>query len=677
MSKFIDSVNLIIRSLRRFISLSFILAVMILMVRLYELVITSNYYNYPPGSFLYLLRGLKFDLIIYLRLSAVLMLPFLFMAYFSQKAARVFFISFSVLLVLGDMLLLKYFSTSRVPLGADLFGYSLDEIQHTVQSSGELHIMPFVFMALFLLYMIRVFRRHVYYKLKPWILAVITPLMLASLLPLKIFSPQPSNYENEFSMFAANNKLNFFAESVTSHYLNKGKLSDESYVFKTVSEPGDNSFTYVDENYPFLHNETTPDILGEYFELNETPPNIVFIIVESLGRAYSGEGAYLGSFTPFLDSLMNKSLYWENCLSTSGRTFEVLPSTLASLPFGEHGFAELGENMPDHISLISLLKKQAGYKSTFFYGGQAHFDNMDLFLDRQGVDKIVDEERFGEGYEKLPATPNGFTWGYGDKEIFRRYLSYTKLDTANARIDVLLTLAMHDPFNIPDQDKFISKFNERLDKLNLPDKTIKFNRSYEKQFSTMLYFDESLRYFFHEFQKLPSFKNTIFIITGDHRMPEVPISTQLDRFHVPLVIYSPMLKEAGKFSSLVTHFDITPSIVAMLDADSVISRPKVAAWIGHGLDDHKDFRSAHAYPLMRNKNEILDFVDKERMLANNILYRILDNFYIEPIDEQTKEAELKTELDNFLRKNSYVCKNNKLIPDSLQKFTYSKSNVNE
>jgi len=373
-----------------------------------------------------------------------------------------------------------------------------------------------------------------------------------------------------------------------------------------------------------------------------------------------------------LDSLMDKSLYWENNLSTSGRTFEVLPSTLASVPFGDRGFTELAEDMPDHLSLISILKTQANYTSSFTYGGEAHFDNMDIFLNRQGIDKIIDNTNFGTGYKKMPpSATSGFSWGFGDKEIFRRYIDEIKADnTASPRMDVILTLAIHSPFVVANQDYYISKFNERLEKLELSEKTKNFNRNYQQQFSTVLYFDDALRYFFSEFKKLPSFNNTIFVITGDHRMPEVPISTQLDRFHVPLVIYSPMIKKPAKFSSLVTHFDITPSLLAMLDADSIISRPKAAAWIGHGLDDEEDFRVANAYPLMRNKNEILDYIDDERMLANKVIYQVYENMNIETVDEPDKEKELEAKLNNFLLKNKHACKNNKLIPDSLKIYTY-------
>lgn len=644
---------------------------MILMVRLYELVITSNFSNYPSGSFTSLLIGLKYDLILYLHISALLMIPFLIIAYFSQKAAKYFFIVISILLILGDMLLLKYFSTARVPMGADLLGYSLKEMQHTIGASGEFNITPYILMILYLALMVRIFIKHVYFRLKPWMISHLTILMLISLFPLKQLKPDPSKFDNEFSMFVASNKLGFFAQSMTDHYLHQGTLNDKPLTFKAVaSSPEGNPFTYVNPDYPFLHQETTPDVLGNFFNLGDTPPNIVLIIVESLGRAYSGQGAYLGSFTPFLDSLMQKSLYWENCLSTSGRTFQVLPATLASLPFGDHGFAALGEKMPDHLSLISLLKKQAGYTSSFVYGGEAEFDKMDVFLHRQGVDKIIDIRSFDSGYTKLPASGAGFTWGYGDREIFRKYLEDLKSSPDSRRMDVMLTLAMHDPFNVPNQEYYDQKFEKRLNILDLSEKTKIFDRQYPKQFATILYFDESLRYFFNEFSKLSSFTNTIFIITGDHRMPEIPISTQIDRFHVPLVIYSPLLKKGQKFSAISSHFDITPSLIALLNGKKYITRPTVASWIGHGLDNSVLFRSLNTYPLMRNINELLDLLDSENFLSNQTLYKVFPDLNIEPIELTDIQAQLKEALDNFIRKNNYACRNNKLIPDSLKKWTF-------
>jgi len=660
--------KLTIYSLRRFLSLSLILASMIFTVRLYEIIFVSNFQNYPQGSILNLLIGFKYDLILYLRISAILMIPFLLIVQFSHNAARWFFIICSLLMVFINILLLKYFSTARVPLGADLLGYSFNDMRNTVGASGNLRLIPLIIIALYIALMIRIFMKHVYFRLPHWAMGLMTILMLCSLLPVKQFNPNPAKFDTEFNMFVADNKFRFFSNSITNHFLHQKTLDYKPHDLNknTSLLPENDQFTYTHPDFPFLHTENTPDILGDYFNLGETPPNIVFIVVESLGRAYSGQGAYLGSFTPFLDSLMQKSLYWENCLSTSGRTFQVLPATLASLPFGERGFAEMSDKMPDHISLISLLKAQANYSSTFVYGGEAAFDNMDVFMNRQGVDKIFDSHTFGKGYKKLPATGNGFSWGYGDKEIFRKYLDEQTTSETLPKVDVLLTLAMHDPFMIPNQDYYEKKFAERLNTLNLTYKTRQFNLDYRKQFASILYFDESLQYFFNEFKKLKSFDNTIFIITGDHRMPEIPISTQIDRFHVPLVIYSPMLKNAEKFAAVTTHFDITPTLIAMLDAKNYITRPTVASWIGHGLDNSKSFRSLHTYPLMRNKNEILDLVSGNSFLASNTLYSLYPNMNIEPKNQSDTLNRLTEVLDNFIRTNIYACKNNKLIPDSLK-----------
>jgi uncharacterized sulfatase len=646
---------------------------MFLTVRLYEIFLVTNFSNYISGSLTSQLVGFKYDLIWYLRISACLMAPYLIIAYFSQRAAKNFFVAVSIFVVLCDILMVKYFATARVPIGADILGYSFNEMMHAIKISGESRIFPYVLILIYLALMLRVFINHVYFRMKPWLMAVLTVLMLCSLVPLKQFNPEPSKFDGEFNMFVAYNKIGFFSQSLSEHYFQQGKTNDEHFTFKTIPSSAEgNPFTYLSPDYPFLHAESTPDILGQYFNLGSTPPNIVLIIVESLGRAYSGEGAYLGSFTPFLDSLMGKSLYWENCLSSSGRTFQVLPTTLASLPFGNHGFAELGSGMPDHVSLISLLRNQAGYKSTFTYGGEVEFDKMDLFLQRQGVDKIIDIKDFGPGYSKIPAMGNGFTWGYGDLEIFRRHLEYLKSAPDSLRLDILMTLAMHDPFQLPDQGSWERKFEDRLGKLNLTEKTRRFDLQYSRQLATVCYFDESLRYLISEYSKLSSFANTIFIITGDHRMPEIPLSTQIDRFHVPLVIYSPLLKQGRKFSAVSTHFDLAPSIIAMMSGRNYISRPQVAAWLGHGLDDHESFRNLNTYPLMRNTNELLDLVSSENFLSKETLYQVNPGMDIEPVEKPEIQQQLKEELDNFIRKNNYACRNNRLIPDSLKRYNLSR-----
>ena len=109
----------------------------------------------------------------------------------------------------------------------------------------------------------------------------------------------------------------------------------------------------------------------------EEKPNIVFIIVESLGGEFAGNGNQWSGFTPFLDSIIEKSLYWKNGLSLSGRTFGIMPSLLGSLPPGRQGFMSEGPVYPDHLTLISILKDQ-GYHTSHFSGFDTYFDDKTM-----------------------------------------------------------------------------------------------------------------------------------------------------------------------------------------------------------------------------------------------------------------------------------------------------------
>ena len=655
-------------SYRRFLSMSVLLAAFLFLLRIYDMAVVSNLSGYPAGSWLNHFYGLGYDLLLFLRLSVWMIIPLIAIGYYSRGLQKLAYTLVATFVILSELALIHYFAAAKVPLGADIFAYSKSEMVHIVGASGQMSlstILPFAvfFLAVILAYtLIRTITLN-HAKRKVLTTSIILSVFLGSFV-----NPFPEDYNNDFQLFVATNKFSFFTNSVQNYRINKAILEDQMNDPMALSkDQSENPFDYLNTDYPLLHTENTPDALGPFFNIGTRPPSFVFILVESLGRAYSGEGAYMGSFTPFLDSLMQKSLYWENNLSTSGRTFQVLPSVLGSLPFGEKGFAELGDQMPEHLTMISILKKQAGYRSSFLYGGEATFDNMELFMDRQGTDRVMDQKDFGPTYNRLPASGNGFAWGYGDAEIFRKYLDDLPKADSTPRIDVMLTLAMHSPFLIPLQKQYNQRVLERMEQLGLSDKQKMFNKNYIAQFATILYFDDALRTFIKDFSKRDGFDNTIFVITGDHRMPEIPIGSQIDRFHVPLVIYSPLLKQGEKFSSVVSHFDIAPSLLALLQNNYGIQQPSVSAWIGHGLDTETSFRNLRSYPMMRNKNEFMDFIDGENFLGGQTIYRVSEMMGIDPLtDNRMLKDDLQNKFDQFRKINLFVTRNNRIIPDSIK-----------
>lgn len=666
--------------LQKFFNLSLVYWLLLMLIRTIEVIYGGHLNGYPAQLGSVVWASVYRDFIFFLSSSLFLFIIYWFIYYFSPRVANTVYITLATILLVIQLSLVFYFLTALVPLGADVYGYSMAEIKQTVGAAGSLNIFSILGFLFFIALIIAAFKFLFRKMYLPFYIVVALPILILIFLflPNSIIRP-PVNFKNDYTNTSVLNKSYFFYSSSREYFFppqsdNDVDIYADNFIGLSNSTPdtkGIESFQYTDPStYPFLHSESETDVLSAFFNIDSTTrPNIVIILVEGLGRAFTNEGAYLGNFTPFIDSLSNQSLYWPNFMSMGGRTFAVLPSVLGSLPYGAHGFSELGNNMPPQLSLISLLKYN-GYTSGYNYGGDSHFDFMDVFMQRQGVNAVNDIKTFGAGYQKMPQSASGFSWGYGDKELFRHYFEKINARKKAPFVDVILTVSTHSPFLINEQDYYLQKFENRMAQLQLSPQDMNDRRKYKMQFASVLYMDDAVRGFIQEFSQRPEFKNTIFLITGDHRMPEIPMSTKIDRYHVPLIIYSPMLKRKAKFQNISTHYDITPSLLAFLKKNYLIETPSLASWMGTGLDTAAGFRNVHSYPFIQTKNGVSDFVVGEWMLnGTNNLFKISPTMDLEPEVDNTKLNEILSALKDFNIKNDKFIQGASLIPDSIyQKF---------
>ncbi len=419
----------------------------IIICRIGELVYNSVVHGVPGALLTTVAVAFLADIIYFLQSSCILFVIYFLLTFLSVKLARVVYIILCLFLILVQVGLTVYFGKTSVLLGADLYSYPSEEISQTVGAAGGLSIGLLAVLAgvVGMVILIVQLVAHQIQSGPGWSFGLAGLGALAMLFNVGVSSILPV-LETEYANNLAINKPAYLARATLTRF--DGNTDDSVDIYadayigdygETASAVGITAVNFLAENqYPFLHKDETPDVLGPFFNTAPTPPNVVIIIVEGLGRAFTGPDAYLGSFTPFVDSLAQQSLYWENFLSEGERTFAVLPSILGSLPFGQQGFADLGAQMPDHLSLPGILKKN-GYTSAFYYGGSAKFDNMTAFLRKEGVARIVDEPTFGAGYQKMPGV-NGFTWGYGDKDLFRHYLAVNSPTDTQPKLQVLLTV---------------------------------------------------------------------------------------------------------------------------------------------------------------------------------------------------------------------------------------------
>src|SRR3990172_2793143 len=123
-----------------FVSLSSALLIAFLAARVMEFIAVFRTNTLPDDIRIVAVQALLVDIVSFLKMLPFLFVPF-FIVCFSTGTARSRYRAYRVggaIVIILYAALIKYFATAGVPLGADLFGYSLKEIKTTV--SGGLTI---------------------------------------------------------------------------------------------------------------------------------------------------------------------------------------------------------------------------------------------------------------------------------------------------------------------------------------------------------------------------------------------------------------------------------------------------------------------------------------------------------------------------------------------------------
>jgi hypothetical protein len=553
--------------------------------------------------------------------------------------------------------LLQYHWVAGAPLGADLLGHSRAELGSKPGGGWRVDA-P---LALALAFALAVLWAGLNACARAWWpRASARPTLAAGAASLLAFAFLPDHFappaaQTDASVDYLLNKTAYFADRNLAHF---GGAAGAAGAAAIAHGKGELPWAGEDPRYPFLHPERTPDTLGPLLERRSgTAPNLVFIIVKGLGRNFSGPGARLGSFTPFLDELAGRSLYFENFLSGQGRSFGVLSTVFGSLPFGEQGLAALGDKMPRHASLLSVLKSQ-GYRLKFYSGSNLEFDHEGSYLRQEGVDHFVSERDYGA------AAQRSNEWGYADGDLVEMALrpESRERDARKPSVAIIQTTSMRDPFSFPERPRYLEKVGQRLAELGI---AAHANPGYAAQreiFASILYTDDALRRYFEGASKLPGYDNTIFIITGDHRLRELPMNTRIERYHVPLIVYSPLLKKPRAVKAVSSQFDIAPALLAYLSHNYGIDSPPDVTWLGTGLDTEPAFRNLHVVPLKQTKAELSDFVSGSVYLAQGRLYALADGMLTDHAPDGEALATARTQFQGFLQANGVAAHAPALAP---------------
>jgi phosphoglycerol transferase MdoB-like AlkP superfamily enzyme len=610
-----------------------------------------------------LITGILLDISYWFILSGFLIIVYFAVKIFNKKLA---IIACQVLLAFSAIIYfiaILYYRATSLPLDSVVFTYSFSEIWQTLGVSsgmkiGNFAILLFILVLPFVLWML--FKKVAY---KPWIPFFFGILSVLSILLWPIVKPSKFESENENINILRSNKLFYLIDKSIEYFQN-----DENSSFSLEKEHDIKIFQklfpnreYCNTDYPLLRNDSVPNVLGPYFKSQEKKPNIVIIVVESLWSVMSGPKADPMSFTPFLDSIGQQGLYFDNFLSTAEKTFGALPSILGSLPFGKQGFLKNEGKFPNHLSLFTILNENE-YRTNFFYGGNSDFDNMKRFLRQENITNIYDIENLQKNGETKKS--KNFSWGLADGDVFTKYFQCIKKNDTQNRADLFLTLSMHDPYSFPEIESYRKLCKKRIRGLH-PDIQAKILSRIDL-YASFLYFDASFRRFLEKFKKQPEYKNTIFIITGDHGLSDMNITENIQKYHVPLVIYSPLLTKKAIIHSVSTHYDIAPTLLALLNGNYRIILPKRNHWIGDGLDTCVQFRSTKRQIFMRHNRQTYEYLHDTLFLVKNTLFIIKNGFSMQKLENPLMVKTLSEYRRAYVNISRFTKEENLILPRNLE-----------
>ena len=327
-------------------------------------------------------------------------------------------------------------------------------------------------------------------------------------------------------VFVLEKNLEHFIKNRSGHL----KLMDDNEAIKQVRK----YFNLTGNNYK---NPIARQI--QYDSLSQKK-NVVLILMESMAAWKMKFFGNQENRTPFLDSLFLNSIAFTQLYSAGIHTSAGVYSSNVSYPvlFEKHPMKTVP--VPFYYSIPVVLTEN-GYQTVFFVPHQIEYDNIGGFLIKNGYQHIYSKKDYPKDSLKT-------LWGVDDRFLLNFALK--KIDslhqTGKPFLSTILTITDHEPYYVPD---FIKGENIY----------IRLTR----------YADFSLHEFFDKASKKTWFKNTIFILMGDHGETKNKIYPMpLTYNHIPGIIYYKGVKPQI-INNLAGQIDMLPTLMNLLKIDYI------------------------------------------------------------------------------------------------------------
>jgi len=270
--------------------------------------------------------------------------------------------------------------------------------------------------------------------------------------------------------------------------------------------------------------------------------NVVLILEESFGSDFVGVLGDKRGLTANFDELTNEGLLFTNFFATGNRTARALEAVLTSMP-PIPTESILKRDHSQRVYTLANVLETRGYERLFITAGRGLFDGVRSFMTANGFNRFIELSDYQD-----PVFTNA--WGVSDEDLFTRGLE--ELDelqtTGRPFFATLLTVSNHRPYTYP---------------------AGRIPETGKSRENAVKYADWALGDFFRKAKSHAFYKNTIFVVLGDHGARVYgrqifPIWS----YRVPALMILPESEQRGtRNDTMACSLDIAPTILAALGGD--------------------------------------------------------------------------------------------------------------
>jgi phosphoglycerol transferase MdoB-like AlkP superfamily enzyme len=351
-----------------------------------------------------------------------------------------------------------------------------------------------------------------------------------------------------FQLIPINQSNVYFSENM---FANHASLNFTWNFFNTIAHKTDGKNPYI--SFPtviantIIENSRKPLLIAPKTAiLTTSKPNIILILWESLSAKVVGSLGGEPDVTPNLDCLAQEGMLFTNFYSNGDRTDKGIPAILS-------GYypqpVERIMRMPNKTRSLTMLPKkmyELGYETSYYYGGDLNFGNMNTYLRNAGISKIVDGNEFDEDDWNSK-------WGAHDDVFMQRFEDDLSTEQKEPFFKIALTLSSHEPFEIKGNYKFGKDTEDNL-------------------FRSAHHFTDSIVGKFVDFAKTQAwYENTLIVIMADHGHT-LPIDKSPNfspkKFHIPMLWLGGALKKSNKkITTVSSQVDFSYTLLQLLNGD--------------------------------------------------------------------------------------------------------------